>query len=1053
VRAAFAVLLFAALAALVLGASARLAGRVPARAEIARLAPTELAPRTRERLAALDAPVVLTWFASPTERAPSHWGGLSDQVGLLLDALERASKGRLRYERVDPDASPEAAAYAAQCKVKPLRVRTVTHDSWSESSVWSTLSIAYGARPRAQLAGIAPENVGLLQSRIVAQLGELDQPRRPVVGLDAPASDYARLAERLAREAEVVPVRFGSGAMDPRCDLVVWIAEEPAPPGAERELLDLVDQGKSAVLALSRWRPIAQAEPDRVAFSETGVALDPLLGSLGVQALPAMVLDSQCEVVSAVPSPRPLYWRVRSIAPNQDFRALQGHPNSTLVFEAPSAFLPDADRLDELALDFVSLATAGTEAWAWQPSSGAVAIESLTPAASGAPALPKPTVAALLAPRDPLRGSIVLLGSSSPLRDAELAREDAAHATLVDVLLASLAAPERLVSARLEVPRPERLPPLSPGARTLWRAICIALVPAVCVIGFVARSRARSRLRVARGAVRTAGAVALGLVAWLAATALASAIGAPRADLTGARLHELDPKTCELAGELDAPLRAELCFSSNLPPAISDVPRRLEDLLRSVGRCAGFPLQVGRIEPEELAAGPLAELERRGAGPLAARVRGADETSFRQIHAALLLACGEREVALSFPDAASAEPLELRLALALGRLAGDPRARGRIAVAADTPRLSPAEAHFEFQQKGRFAPTGADVFAQARAVLERADFEVIARSPKSTEPLGEVDLLVWLQPRRGSEATFDALAEHLAAGGRALVAAQHFDVRSRQLAGQGFRTVHWPEPQFADLERGWLAELGVTLVREVLCDASQASLELPTEVERPGEGRDFVLQTSALPFQIRALASRFARGTPLVGGLGDQLFLWGNRIALDRERLVRSGLTAEVLMTTSERAWAIDWQGGFLDPQALAGPPDGGFLGAQPLAVRVRGRFPSPSGEESALRAGELVLLGCSEMFTSSHLAREPFRADQLLLDMAATLALSEDYGRIAARRPVAEGFAPLEGKERLVWRAVAVGAWPALIAVGALAWTALRRRRTAHGLVRRPAP
>jgi hypothetical protein len=105
------------------------------------------------------------------------------------------------------------------------------------------------------------------------------------------------------------------------------------------------------------------------------------------------------------------------------------------------------------------------------------------------------------------------------------------------------------------------------------------------------------------------------------------------------------------------------------------------------------------------------------------------------------------------------------------------------------------------------------------------------------------------------------------------------------------------------------------------------------------------------------------------------------------------------------------------------------------------------------MRAGELVLIGCSEMFTSAHLAREPFRADQLLLNAAATLALSEDYGRIAARRPVAAGFAPLDAEERLAWRAFAVGAWPAAIALVALAWGVLRRRRAPAVRIARTAP
>ena len=48
---------------------------------------------------------------------------------------------------------------------------------------------------------------------------------------------------------------------------------------------------------------------------------------------------------------------------------------------------------------------------------------------------------------------------------------------------------------------------------------------------------------------------------------------------------------------------------------------------------------------------------------------------------------------------------------------------------------------------------------------------------------------------------------------------------------------------------------------------ARALVELATEVQRPGEGRDWVLQESTQPFQVRALAARFARGSGrTVGG-------------------------------------------------------------------------------------------------------------------------------------------------------------------------------------------
>ena len=1044
-RSAAFLLLLLALAAAALVAGVRLAGRADgARLEIGRVRPTQLSEATRERLRGLDSEVVLTWFSSAPDRVPARLRGLREEVARVLSALARASDGRLRWELVDPDASDDLAAYAAQCQVKPLRMRTVTRDAWSERGVWSTLSIAYGARPRAQIAGVTPDDVGLLQDWIVAQLDELERPRRPVIGLDAPDAGFERLAARLAPRAEVVRCDVARGALDERVDLLLWVAPREPTPEAARALLALLDDGVSAVIAGSPWRATPSPGADAIAFEPARADFAGFLAGLGLETPPGVVLDALCETERSGPHPGPRPWRVRSIAPNQDFRALEGQPNGTLLLEAPCAFLPSQRRLDELGLELIPLATAGPDAWVLAPPIEPLALEQIGPDTARSAAAPKATLAALLAPLEAQRGSLVLIGSASPLRDGELEREDTAHGVLLDLLVANLASPTRLVAARLSAPGAARIPALEPPERRLWRALCVGLPPAVALLLLLARRRRRLPWTFTRRVLRASMLVALAAVLLPVLVALARGLVHGRVDLTRGGLHQLAPQTLALAARIAGPLEAELVLSRELPPELADLPARLEDALRALGRGLPGPLELVRTAPEALSTSQLEALAARGATPFPARVRTADEARVRSVHATLLLRSGAREEVLRFPDRAAAEPLELRLALALGRLAGDPRARGRVIVAADTPRLSPAEAHLEYELAGRFAPTGADVYARARTVLERAGFEVVPHRPDAPAQLDPTDLLIWLQPRRSIEPMLRTLAAHLHAGGRALVAAQHYNVRSRQLAAEGFRTVHWPEPQFADLEQSWLAGLGVELVREVLCDSSQATLALPTEVERPGEGRDFVLQEATQPFQIRALAARFAAHSPLVAGLSDQLFLWGNRIALDRARLAARGLEAEVLMETTPAAWAVDWKGGYLDPNALAGPPASGPLGVKPLAVAVRGVFPAlDPAETAAVREalpGELVLIGCSQLFQSAHLEREDFRGDQLLIDLVATLALGEDYGRIAARRPVAPGFDPPPPERRLAWRALVVLAWPAGLAAGALAWRWLRR-------------
>lgn len=1026
----------ALLALLAAGLAAEFARRaVHGRLEIARVRPTVLEAATRERLARLDGEVVLTYFCDRPEDTPSSQRAVRGEVERLLAALARASGGRLRYEVCEPERDADQSAFARLARVKPVRVRSVTRDAWSEVPLWSTISIAYGSRPRAQIAPITPEVLDGLQGWITAQLDQLESTSAARVALSAPKG-FDDLSERLARAADVRGLAL-DGPLPAQApgDLLLWLEPDGLDDAAARTLLEWSGEGTAVVVAGSPWRPGPLSTPDRPQFVHAGAGRAAFLRELGLFEREGLLLDPQCELDRLE---RPLPWRVNAIANNQDFRALEGQPNGTLAFAAPGALLSDDARLDELGFDAHTLVAAGPGAWCQVPPSGPIQREDLVPE-RGQPA-PKAALALLLAPRDPRRGPIVLLESAEPFRDGQLGREDAAHLQLLDVLVSNLTSPERLVAARLDAPGPRRAPALSPAARAAWRAACVLFLPALLLTVALVRRRALKRSAPSLQDLRWLGAGAALLFAAVLAPALSERLAPARGDLTREGLHTLDPLTRELAANLSQPLSAELWVSDDLPPGLAQVPQRVRDLLRGLEESLPGGLRFARRSADALDDAQRSALAARGIAPHAAPIEGADERGVAQVTCALALSLGTQEQVLEFHGERALEQLELRLAIALGRLAGDPRARGRVAVASDTPRISPAEAHLEYQQRGLFAPGGSDVYAEARALLSDLGLELSILDPVRPSVPPDTDLFLWLQPRRDVEALRAALAAHVAGGGRALVAAQHFNVRSRQLEGRGFRTLHWPEPQFADLELSWPAELGLALARELVCDLEAAATRLPTEIERPGSGRDFVLQESLLPFQVRVLSSE----TPLRGA-GDQLFLWPSAIALDRARLSNHGLQAEVLLATSPRTWTIDWRGGYLGEAELA-PPES-FDGPLPLCVRVRGRFPGLNEERNALTPagetpGELVLLGASEPFKGPNLVRDGFRADHLLVDLVVRGALGEDFARLAARRPRQEGFEAPAPQERMRMRTWVVASWPAALALGALAWGAWRGRR-----------
>ena len=127
------------------------------RMELGRVHLTRLDTATTARLDDLTSSVFVTYYVSPIERMPSSMRHVERQVTDLLEALRGHAPERFDFQIVDPDSDPELAGFASRRKVAPFRVRSLKHDAYSEQTVWSALTVAYGSHPEALLSGIGPE--------------------------------------------------------------------------------------------------------------------------------------------------------------------------------------------------------------------------------------------------------------------------------------------------------------------------------------------------------------------------------------------------------------------------------------------------------------------------------------------------------------------------------------------------------------------------------------------------------------------------------------------------------------------------------------------------------------------------------------------------------------------------------------------------------------------------------------------------------------------------------------------------------------------------------
>ncbi len=1082
----------------------RVARHYPAfRIETGRFKITRLDPATRSRLETLHDHVFLTCFLSPPERMPSQMRGMGRELDQLFGALQGASHGLLDYQIVDPESDPDLARYAARRKISPVRVRSVEHDGYSEQQVWCGLTIAYGAHPVALLPSLSPDDLPRLQATIAGTLDQMERPRRPVIALSVPqgsAGSYTALRDSLASRGRVIPVDLDSGAAIPReADLLFWMDPGRFNAARLRELNLFLDGGRTAIVAGSVFTAelTRGAGGPEVRLRPTGYDAETFLGEFGLHPVKGLVLDETCEdlLIDGVKRDVPLV--VRCIGYDQDFRTLRGQPNGTLLFETPTAMSLDAGRLAERDWNPEILATTSDKTWIQLLPPGPVALADLTP--EHGDRVPRQALLVGLHHSEPSSGWLLVAGASTLFRNELLNHPNAAHVRLLRVLLDSFTTDDRLVAASVRTGRQAPLSELPPSTRLLWRLICILLPPVVLIalgvaVGRFRRGPVRAASRRHPVRVRPSGrrwpnsarAIAGGgaaLVLLVLLVAASRRIGL-QADLTGERLNSLTPESREIASLVrgDPPIEAELIFSSHdrLPESMRGSLKRLAAMLEEFRR-AGVNLRIKRIDPADLSQAERAELDAAGIAPAKVTTRDQEVTQVRTVYSALRLRRGERTEILRFPDPASFDNLEFRLAFGWWRLATG--RHPQVVFASDTPRMSPAE-QLEFEQHGLSSPMGTDVYSLARAAVANCDFRVSHVNPHDPVLPAEDDLLVWLQPRRDASKMYEELVRHLHAGGRAILAVQHFNMQSRQYPGSDFKIVYWPQPQFPDVELLYFPEIGVQLVREVLFDELRTHLPLQTQVMRGGR-TEYKPMEAALPFMLRASAANFSPSSPITQSLGDQGFLYASYLRWDDARLAELGLRATPLITTSAHTWSLDWQGGWLPDSLLAGPPRGAdgkpiWLGRVPLAVLFEGNFPLPSkplrinispmfaglqgmpAEEESLATaprapaaapavpgapGKLLFIGCSEAFKNYRLAEPEFRGDQLLINAVATLALDEKLARIATRRPVERGFDLTSSAERLKWRVVVVAAFPlALVGFGFLLERLRRRTPAATG-------
>jgi hypothetical protein len=1002
-----------------------------------------LSASTRTYLKSMDSHLSITYFVTPRSGMPSHLKHVEDSVSNLLVAIRKCAPELVEFRTIYPELGGEAGAhYASIRKASPFRTRHINLDERSESKVWSSLVISTGALPEILIQGIESSDLPYLEELIFDNLRAVAGPPRPNIVVSSPPG-FDTLTNLLGELGNTRRVDLDSKpTIPPDTDLLFWIQPEQVTAEHLSELKRYLASGRPAILAGSPYAIAYTIDlKDVIGFKTVsyGRSWQSLLAPFGVTPLGDLLMDQNNS---------PIYWAgpegtaVKIQAPFQlrcmpgfyDLKGFAAPARGALSFVAAGPLHIDLRRAEKSGYEPRVLATTTDGAYVQPLPTSPFILTDLIPDLSTG----KQNLMVLMDPSNTWAGQLLIFASSSLFRDGIIDQPGHAHRVLLKNLTRTFGSPERLVRGRIVRTRLNSLPPLSAAQRLSWRLFIVILSPTVLMLIAGVRYRSTHPLGdlsfgpLPTQAIPAVALMVLGVFLW-------STYSGPSLDLTRNQNNSILPQTQNYFPKSRNHITLQLIITpqANMPAEMKQV----EGATASRIRALDLPLSV--IRPQTLSPMEVEEFRTQGLIPFATQTIRNDSLVTQEIWSGLRLFKGNQIEVINRVDHRSVDHLEFLLATTFRRL--DTARSPVVAVLAEGPRLSPAEAYTDYYQNRLIPPKGAHVFSESIELLKRYGYEVVTLDPRNPKLIVEPDLLIWFQPRRDASPGIGALSRHLSRGGKAVVGLQHYNIQQRQYRGTGFNTVYWPQPQFQDLNQ-YLEMMGIVQVKEVLMDRTRSDLILETQINRRAV-REYEPQQVALPFLIRTVSENFNRTDPITHGLGDQLFIWGNRFSIDWSLLEANQGSVDTLITTSEVSWAYDWKGGWLPPEVFN--PSEALLGPQPLAIRVNGHFPISEPDSAGVLVrkpatsaenAELILIGSSEMFKNSVLYHPEFGHDQLLLNAVSYAIYGPGLTALQSRTRTPRGFVFQSAGDKQLWKIIVITTGPLLLLLFGL--VRLRRRR-----------
>ncbi len=342
------------------------------------------------------------------------------------------------------------------------------------------------------------------------------------------------------------------------------------------------------------------------------------------------------------------------------------------------------------------------------------------------------------------------------------------------------------------------------------------------------------------------GALVLSLLIAIFTLNLLASRHVARLDLTAQKNYTLAPATKKILKNLNDVVTIKVYFTQDLPPALANLKRDVDDMLAEFRQYGGSRVKVEYFNPQ---ANPVEEqkVQMMGIPPIELNVLHKDKQELAKIYLGMTLHFASKQEVLAVVQ--NTGNLEYRLDAAFVKIT-EPKTP---LIGWWTPSPSPTGDDFSMAKER----------LESRYTLQTIDEKSLDQLDPKTMPV-----LFFVVPEKLSDNEKKAFADYLEKGGKAIVLVERVAVAM----GEGLKPTPRPNPLEALLKK-----YGIEVKEDMVLDKSNAAATFTGGVV------NFVVP---YPFWVAIRPENFDKEQPMVSELTNLILPWASSLQLTNQTIL-----------------------------------------------------------------------------------------------------------------------------------------------------------------------